>query len=62
MRMPSLCSASGQATLKDVALETFASASAVVNDDRAIPFTSEQDAMLFLTRNLARGTGNGRQC
>jgi len=62
MRIPSLCSASGQPTLNDVALETFASASAAVNDDRAVPVTSEQDAMLFLTRKPARWSRNGRQC
>ena len=62
MRIPSLCSASGQPTLNDVGLDTFASSIAVVHDDRAVPVTSEQDAMLFLTRNLARCSGNGRQC
>jgi len=62
MRIPSLCSASGQPTLNDVALETFASASAVANDDWAVPVTSEQETTLFLTRTLARWSGNGRQC
>jgi len=62
MKIPSLCSASGQPTLNDVALETFASSSAVVNGDRAVPVNSEQEAMHFLTRNLARCAGNGRQC
>jgi len=62
MKIPSLCSASGQPTLNDVALETFASSSAVVNGDRAVPVNSEQEAMRFLTRNLARCAGNGRQC
>ena len=62
MRIPSLCSASGQPTLTDVAMETLASATAVVNEDWAVPVTSERDAMLFLTRDLARWSGNGRQC
>jgi len=62
MRIPSPYSAFGQPTLNDVALETFASASAVVSDDWAVPVTSEQEETLFLTRNLARWPGNGRQC
>ncbi|MBL8238661.1 MAG: hypothetical protein JNM66_14650 [Bryobacterales bacterium] len=58
MRITNLYSASGQPSLNDVALETFSSASS----NRTVPGTSEQDAMLFLTRNLAHWSGNGRQC
>ena len=62
MRIRSLYSASGQPSLNGAARETYASSSAVAISDRVVPFNSEEDAMLFLARSVARCAGNGRQC